>query len=165
MFPLVFAAVLGPTAYELYYLRYATSKNCLQIEIITRKRYATTNRYKQTGSSMYGCNVQQRLSPDIYTRSLDPRITWSQQNERKKKRRRKGRFLEKRGLKREEHIGDMVQGQRPASSYSVCARLSLFFSKKSRPVCYTRTHIQLRMLGDFWISVGRHRKCTLHASD
>lgn len=83
----------------------------------------------------------------------------------KKKRRRKGRFLEKRGLKREEHIGDMVQGQRPASSYSVCARLSLFFSKKSRPVCYTRTHIQLRMLGDFWISVGRHRKCTLHASD
>lgn len=85
MFPLVFAAVLGPTAYELYYLRYATSKNCLQIEIITRKRYATTNRYKQTGSSMYGCNVQQRLSPDIYTRSLDPRITWSQQNERKKK--------------------------------------------------------------------------------
>lgn len=59
MFPLVFAAVLGPTAYELYYLRYATSKNCLQIEIITGKRYATTNRYKQTGSSMYGCNIQQ----------------------------------------------------------------------------------------------------------
>lgn len=44
MFPLVFAAVLGPTAYELYYLGYATSKNCLQIEIITGKHYATTNR-------------------------------------------------------------------------------------------------------------------------
>ena len=29
VFPLVFAAVLGPTAYELYYLGYATSKNCL----------------------------------------------------------------------------------------------------------------------------------------
>lgn len=43
MLPLVLAAVLGPTAYELYYLGYATSKNCLQIEIITgkRKRYAT----------------------------------------------------------------------------------------------------------------------------
>lgn len=37
MLPLVFAAVLGPTAYELYYLGYATSKNCLQIEIITGK--------------------------------------------------------------------------------------------------------------------------------
>lgn len=44
MLPLVFAAVLGPTAYEVYYLGYATSKNCLQIEIITGKHYATTDR-------------------------------------------------------------------------------------------------------------------------
>lgn len=44
MLPLVLAAVLGPTAYELYYLGYATSKNCLQIEIITGKYYATTDR-------------------------------------------------------------------------------------------------------------------------
>lgn len=42
VFPLVFAAVLGPTAYELYYLGYATSKNCLQVEIITEKVYVTT---------------------------------------------------------------------------------------------------------------------------
>lgn len=128
MFLLVFAAVLGPTAYELYYLRYATSKNCLQIEIITGKRYVTTNRYKQTGSSMYGCNVQLGLSPDIYTRSLDPRITWSQQNEKKG------------GGKKDR---DAVQGQRSAFSYSMCARRLLFSSEKSRPVCYTLTHIQL----------------------
>lgn len=108
MFLLVFAAVLGPTAYELYYLRYATSKNCLQIEIITGKRYVTTNRYKQTGSSMYGCNVQLGHSPDIYTRSLDPRITWSQQNEKKG------------GGKKDR---DAVQGQRSAFP-TPCARVA-----------------------------------------
>jgi len=32
MLPLVLAAVLGPIAYELYYLGYATSKNRLQIQ-------------------------------------------------------------------------------------------------------------------------------------
>jgi len=46
MLPLVLAAVFGPTAYELYYLGYATSKNCLQIEIITGKHYATTDRWE-----------------------------------------------------------------------------------------------------------------------
>lgn len=72
VFPLVFAAVLGPTAYELYYLGYATSKNCLQIEIITGKYYATTNRFKQTGSHLcIGCNLQLSFSPYTSARSSD----------------------------------------------------------------------------------------------
>lgn len=56
MLPLVLAAVLGPTAYELYYLGYATSKNCLQIEIITGKYYATADRQEnELGHLRYGC--------------------------------------------------------------------------------------------------------------
>lgn len=54
MLPLVLAAVLGPIAYELYYLGYATSKNCLQIEIITGKTLCDYGSLKeQTGSPIY----------------------------------------------------------------------------------------------------------------